>query len=186
MARVVQLHKPHLARDLLIIAVSISSAVYLAQNHVIAGMLSGDGFVTVEAFVAGVFFTSLLTIAPAGVALADMMQFSSPVQVALWGAAGAVVGDLLLFFFVRDVVSRDLIMLLRGPWLHKLRVLFRTPFLAWAVPVAGALVIASPLPDEIGIAMLGLSRTDLRFLIPISYAMNFLGILLLASAVQAL
>jgi hypothetical protein len=185
MGRISQLQKPHVGRDLLIIAASISIAVFIAQNDLVARFAS-SGFIPLEAFVIGFFFTSLLTITPAGVAFAELAQTVPPMQLAAWGAVGAVVGDLVLFFFVRDAVSRDLLALLRGSWVRKTKALFRTPFLSWAVPVMGAIVIASPLPDEVGLAMLGLSKTDLRFLIPVSYAMNFIGILLIAWTVQAL
>jgi hypothetical protein len=175
---------PFIVRDLYIVAGSIALAVYLVRSDAI-GMILASGFAPFEAFVAGFFFTSLLTIAPSGVALAEMMQVASISQVAFWGAAGAVLGDLVLYFFVRDAISEDAIALLRGHWLKKLKALTHTPFLSWAIPVMGALVIALPLPDEIGIAMLGLSKTDLRFLIPVSFAMNFLGIFLLGLAVSA-
>lgn len=180
------LHKPHFGRDILIIATSISLAVFLAQTDAIPRFMALIGSVPLEAIITGFFFTSLLTITPAGVAFAEMAHTVPTLQLAAWGAAGAVVGDLVLFLFVRDALSDDIMSMLRGSWVRKLKALFRTPLLSWAVPVAGALVIASPLPDEVGLAMLGLSKTDLRFLIPVSYAMNFLGILLVAWSVQSL
>ena len=185
MARIIQLHKPHLGRDSLIIAASISIAVFIAKENLVAHFVSTVGFVPIEAFIAGFFFTSLLTITPAGIAFAEMAHVAPLMQIATWGAAGAVLGDLILFLFVRDAISQDLMTMLRGSWIRKLKALFKSPFLSWAVPVAGALAIASPLPDEVGLAMLGLSKTDLRFLIPVSYAMNFLGILLIGFAVNA-
>ena len=45
------------------------------------------------------------------------------------------------------------------------------------MPVLGTLVIASPLPDELGVAMLGLAKTDKKSFLIISYLGNFLGIL---------
>lgn len=184
--RLIHLHKPHFGRDILILALSISFAAFLAQENLIPRFMALIGSVPVEAFVAGFFFTSLLTIAPAGVAFAEMAHTVPALQLAAWGATGAMLGDLLLFLFVRDAISQDLMRMLRGSWIRKIKALFKTPFLSWAVPVAGALVIASPLPDEVGLAMLGLSKTDLRFLIPISYAMNFLGIMLVAWAAHGL
>ncbi len=183
MKRVKDLARPRFGRDILIIAASISFAVYLAQEDIVQHLLVMSGFLPVEAFIAGFFFTSLLTLAPATVAFVEMAQVAPLVQMAAWGAAGAVVGDVVLFLVVRDYISEDLMRLLRGSWGRKTRALFRTPLLSWAVPVMGAIAIASPLPDEVGIAMLGLSKTDLRFLIPVSYLMNFLGILFVGWAV---
>lgn len=186
MARITQLRKPHFGRDILIIAASISFAVFLVQHDVIAYFMDFIGFVPLEAAIAGFFFTSLLTITPAGVTFAEMAHSVPPLQLAAWGALGALLGDLILFFFIRDALSQDLMTMLRGSWLRKVKALSKSPFLSWAVPVAGALVIASPLPDEVGLAMLGLSKADLRFLIPISYAMNFLGIFIIGWSVQVL
>ena len=44
----------------------------------------------------------------------------------------------------------------------------------------GAAIIASPLPDEIGLSLMGMSKTRVAVLIPVSFAMNALGICLLA------
>lgn len=187
MARpITRARRSHVGRDILILAASISFAVFLAQTDVIPRLMAATGFVPLEAFFAGFFFTSLLTLAPAGVAFAEMASTVPALQLAGWGAVGAVAGDLVLFLFVRDALSEDIMMMLRGSWVRKAKALFKSPFLSWAVPVAGAIVIASPLPDEVGLAMLGLSKTDLRFLIPVSYSMNFFGILLVAWAAQAL
>jgi hypothetical protein len=186
MKRLAVLHKPNFGRDLLIVAASMALAAILGENHFFIGLLGRGEFIGPEAFFAGIFFTSLFTLAPAGVALGEMAQVAPLFEVALWGAAGAVVGDLILFFFVRDFISADLMALMRGSWVKKVKGIFRSPFLSWAVPVAGALVIASPLPDEIGIALLGLSKKHLRFLIPISYIMNFLGILLVGWTIGSL
>lgn len=184
MRRAKRIVRPRFGRDILIIAASVTFAIFLAQEDIVPRVLAMSGFLPIEAFIAGFFFTSLLTLAPATVAFIEMAQFAPLVQMAAWGAGGAVVGDLVLFLLVRDYISEDLMRLLRGSWGKKTRALFRTPLLSWAVPVMGAIAIASPLPDEVGIAMLGLSKTDLRFLIPVSYAMNFLGILLVGWAVS--
>lgn len=186
MSRITKLHEPHLGRDLLILAASVSFAIFIAQNDLVTRLVAATGgFAPIQALIGGFFFTSLLTITPAGVAFVEMAQFAPAHQLALWGATGAVIGDLLLFLLVRDVISDDIMALLRGSWIRRLKALFKSPFLAWVVPVAGALAIASPLPDEVGIALLGLSKSDVRFLVPISFAMNFLGIYLLCLAVAA-
>lgn len=178
-------HTPHLARDVIIVAASLLLAYTISRSEYFAELVASVGFLPLEAFVAGFFFTSLLTIAPAGVAFAEMMQFASIADVAFWGALGAVVGDLVIFLYVRDAITDELMSLLRGPWGRKITALFKSPFLSWAVPVAGALFIALPIPDEIGLAMLGLSKTDIRFLIPVSFVMNFIGIYLIGLVVAA-
>ncbi|OGG78335.1 hypothetical protein A3A36_01445 [Candidatus Kaiserbacteria bacterium RIFCSPLOWO2_01_FULL_52_12b] len=55
--------------------------------------------------------------------------------------------------------------------------IFRPRLFKWLIPFVGALIIASPLPDEAGLAMMGLSKMKTSVFIPISFALNFLGIL---------
>ena len=94
--------------------------------------------------------------------------------------------DVTLYTFVRDVIAEDF----RGTVSAKKRAalaqLLEHPYLHWFMPILGAIVIASPLPDELGIAMLGVSRTRLAYVIPVSLVMNFLGIMLIGFAARAL
>ena len=53
---------------------------------------------------------------------------------------------------------------------------FHFGFLKWLSPIIGALIIASPLPDEFGIAFLGMSKVKTAVLMPISFFMNLIGI----------
>ena len=168
-----------LFRDIALLIASIAAAAWFARSGFAeTWMLALAAYVPLASFVAGFFFTSLFTLAPASIALAALGEFNPHVWVAFWGAAGAVVGDLLLFLFVRDHISDNLEAFFSGRRFAKLRKLFRRPFLHWLLPVSGALVIASPLPDELGLAMMGISRISMATFVPISYAMNFLGILL--------
>jgi hypothetical protein len=54
------------------------------------------------------------------------------------------------------------------------------------LPVVGAVIIASPLPDELGLALLGFSRIDRRYFFAISYTMNFIGIVLIGLAARGM
>ena len=56
----------------------------------------------------------------------------------------------------------------------------------WFLMGVGALIIALPLPDEIGLVMMGLSRMKARHLIPISFVLNSLGIALVGLVARAL
>ena len=47
-------------------------------------------------------------------------------------------------------------------------------------PLLGVLIIASPLPDEIGLALLGFSRAKTFQILPIAFIMNFIGIYAIA------
>jgi uncharacterized membrane protein YdjX (TVP38/TMEM64 family) len=166
------------ARNLFLIIVSIYTAIELYRTGAIeTWVLSSLPHVVPGSFLAGMGFTSLFTLAPASVVLIEISHVYSPFVVALIGAAGAVLGDLFLFMFVRNSFSEGAMMLLNAPLRQRLRVLRHHPLLHWILPLTGALIIASPLPDELGLALMGFSKMDTRIFVPISYTMNFLGIL---------
>lgn len=178
--------RERLARDFWLLVLSIMFAVYVAHENVVPSLLamahSGE---YLASFIAGMFFTSLFTIAPAAVALGTLSLQADPFLVALFGAAGAVAGDLILFLFVEGTLADDFNALFaKRKWAHRLGHAVRSPLMRWVMPIIGALVIASPLPDELGVALLGLSHLRLTIFIPISFAMNFLGILAVAGIVS--
>jgi hypothetical protein len=173
------------ARNLFLIIVSLYAAIELYRTGAIeAWILSAAPHIVPGSFIAGMGFTSLFTLAPASVVLMEIAHVSSPLLVASIGAAGAVLGDLLLFMFVRRS-SEGAGMLLNKPIRRRLRFLLHHKLLHWVLPITGAIIIASPLPDELGLALMGFSRMRIRIFVPISYAMNFLGILGLTLLGQA-
>lgn len=177
MRRVTARHQ--LFRDCLYILLGIVIALALAQSGVLDIILSLLGSGPAASFIAGIFFTSAFTIAPSSIALVRLAEMTPIPTVALWGALGALCGDLLLFFFIRDRFADDLRRSLRPSFLKHILHSFHLGFMKWVWPILGALIIASPLPDELGLTLMGLSKTRLVFLIPISFAMNMLGIYLL-------
>lgn len=168
----------HRARSFFLLAVSLYVAFELYRTGAIeAWVLAASPHIIPGSFIAGLFFTSLFTLAPATVVLVEIAHVSDPFVVAGLGAAGAVFGDLFLFMFVRNSVSDNISMLLNGVQRRHLKALLQHPLLHWLLPAVGALIIASPLPDELGLALMGFSRMKLAVFVPISYVMNFLGIL---------
>ncbi|MBP9757924.1 MAG: hypothetical protein KBD06_04955, partial [Candidatus Pacebacteria bacterium] len=57
--------------------------------------------------------------------------------------------------------------------------LMRFRFFRYLTFFAGGVIIASPLPDELGISLLGLSRMREIHFVPLSFAFNFLGIFII-------
>jgi hypothetical protein len=172
-------HKP-LFHDLLMISCGVVIALFLSKTGILDLIINNfTNHYILASFVAGIFFTSVFTIAPASVALVHIAEYAPLNWIAFWGALGAVCGDLILFFFIRDRFVDDVKKAIKPSTLRYLARSFHFGFLKWLSPLIGALIIASPLPDEFGITLLGISRIKLSFLIPISLAMNMLGIYLL-------
>lgn len=170
-----------LERDLALILLSVILALLAVRLGVVNQIVSlaEEGRI-IGSFIAGVFFTSAFTIAPASIALAKISESMPAIMVAFWGACGAVVGDLVIFLFVRDRFADDILEVLHAFRSRRLKTFFHRGFFRWFTPIVGALIIASPLPDEIGLTMMGLSKIRTSRLIAISFVMNFLGVLLVA------
>ncbi len=172
----------NLERDLFFIVMSVFVAIGIIRFGVIQDIVSAvDELKIIGSLVAGFFFTSAFTIAPAAIALAEISKSASPLLVAFWGAFGSMMGDLVIFLFVRDRFAEDVMEVLHTfKNEKKIKHFFKKGFFRWLSPLLGALIIASPLPDEFAIALMGVSKVHLKLFIPIAFVMNFFGILIIA------
>lgn len=139
----------------------------------------------IGSFVAGIFFVSTFTVAPASVVLFKLAQAYNPLMIALTAGLGAVIGDYFIFRYLKDNVFgeiKPIFMKLGGSNLSRL---MSTPYFAWFAPVLGALIIASPFPDEIGIGLMGISKLKNWQFLTISFLLNSLGILLIITIAKS-
>ncbi len=170
--------KNKIEKDFFILIGSILLAFIILEIGIVDSLLKETHSVGVlGSFIAGIFFTSIFTIAPASLVLVKIASFSSPITVALFGALGAMIGDLLVFFFVKHTLADDLVRLIKRSKYQKIFHRLHFGILRFVLPVIGGIIIASPLPDEIGLAILGVSKIKTIYLVPIAFVMNFLGIL---------
>jgi len=173
-------------RDLGIIALSVVIAIVLVKTGALKSLLaSAKEIQFIGSFVAGMFFTSIFTIAPAIVALVEIFQINSLFSVAIFGGLGALVGDLIIFRFVKESLSEDVSYLIQKTKSERFFSIFHLKIFRWLIPFIGALVVASPLPDELGIAMMGLSKMKTSFFIPLSFLLNSFGILIIGLITRA-
>lgn len=181
------MNKKPLLRDLIIIGLSILVAVLIKETGVLPPLLlAAQKMKFLGNFLAGMFFVSVFTFAPALVALTEIVKTSSPVVVSFYGAAGALLGDFLIFRFIRDSLSENLLYLIKRKRVDRLSFSLKSRPLGWLGPLVGAIIIASPLPDEIGIALMGFSKLKSSIFVPLSFILNFLGILAIVSAAKYL
>ncbi|MBW3538044.1 hypothetical protein KY386_00955 [Candidatus Parcubacteria bacterium] len=139
----------------------------------------------IGAFAAGIFFVSTFTVAPAAVVLFHLADLLNPVEVALLAATGAMLGDYVIFRFLKDRVFDELgglFMRMGGSYVFDL---FKTPFFAWMLPLVGGIMIASPLPDELGISLMGLSKLKKWQFLAATFTLNALGILTVVTLARA-
>ena len=181
-------HKIFLIHDLMLIIFSIFIAVVLVQTDILIKILtSTQELELLGSFIAGIFFTSVFTTAPAIVTLGEIAQNNSIISVAVLGSIGAVIGDLVIFYFFRDRFTEHIMELVQHQGIGKrIKVLLKQKSFRWLTFFVGGLIIASPLPDELGISLLGFSKMRTSWFIPLSLIFNFLGILLIGWIAKAL
>jgi len=177
-----------LLQDIAIIVLSIFVAVILIKTEVLTKILiSTQELKLLGSFIAGMFFTSVFTTAPAIATLGEIARANSVALTALFGAMGAVVGDIIIFRFVRDRLSEHLLELMKHQGVGKrVKVLLKLKYFRWLTFLMGGLIIASPFPDELGISLLGFLKMRTWRFIPLSFAFNFIGILLIGLVAKTL
>lgn len=174
--------------DIFIIALSVVVAILLVKTGALSQLL----VLTKElelfgSFIAGMFFTSVFTTAPAIVTLGEIARVQSVLLTAIFGAIGSVVGDLIIFKFIRDKLSEHLAELLKHQKpTRRLRMLFKLRIFRWLTFMLGGMILASPFPDELAVSIFGFLHIETKWFIPISFVFNFIGILIIGLVANAL
>lgn len=169
-----------------LLLISLFVFFFLATTSVTQSLIQSLGSTGyIGAFLAGMFFVSIFTVAPAGVVLFNLADTLHPVEIALLAGAGAVVGDYLIFRYLKDNIFEEVGPLFEKVTTHRLTKLFYTPYFAWMTPIIGMIFIASPGPDEVGIGILGLSKIKRWQFLLITFVLNFTGILLVVLFARA-
>ncbi|MBU1293050.1 hypothetical protein KJ819_03240 [Patescibacteria group bacterium] len=165
---------------------SIGLFIFLADTPAAHAMIEHIGsYGYLGSFIAGIFFVSTFTVAPSAVVLFHLAEEFHPVLIALTAGAGGVIGDLLIFRFVRGDAFAELSPLIERIKQRPVFALFKSSYFGWFTPVLGALIIASPLPDEAGIGLMGLSKMrEWQFML-LTYVLNTTGILIIVLLAQA-
>jgi uncharacterized membrane protein YdjX (TVP38/TMEM64 family) len=172
-------------KNTLLLVISLVGFYYLLQLPVTDQAIRQiDNLGYLGAFFAGIFFVSTFTVAPAGLVLYRLAENLHPLEVALMAGLGAMLGDYIIFRFMKDRVFEELAPLFRQIHTPYVRTLFRTPYFAWLLPLIGALIIASPVPDEVGVSMLGLSKIRPWQFFIVTFSLNALGIFLVVTAAK--
>ena len=170
-----------------IFILSLSIAWYLIKDGLLHSLVEAVlplGFIA--AVVAGIFYTSFLT-GPISVAMIVVLaENSNPIILALFAGLGAVLGDLVIVKFFRAELSRDVNLVSRELQLQTINNFLVKWKIDFITPLVGLIIIASPLPDELGLMMLGASKLKYHEIAILSFVFNTAGILLIATSVSLL
>ncbi len=184
-------------RNLILLALSFVFAYYMLKTPQIVSLIENLGNLGYPAsFVAGMLFSYGITTVPATAALFTLGKTINPFLIAALGASGTVISDYIIFRIVRDkllgeinLLSKDVRTLTKPVsalffW-EELRVriwkaISHSKIWNLIVPVIGGLIIASPLPDELGVAIFGAIKFEPKKFILVAYLLNFVGIFIVA------
>ncbi|HOX40916.1 MAG TPA: hypothetical protein PK263_01840 [bacterium] len=162
-----------------ILIISIALFVYFLDSQFIQYLVKSIGSLGyLGSFFSGILFVSSFTVVPASALLFDIAKNLNPFAVALSAGVGAVIGDYIIFRFLKDHIFDELRPIFQksgGPFIKKL---YASPYFAWLFPILGAVIIASPMPDELGIGMMGLSKIKNWHFLLVTFLLNSIGILL--------
>lgn len=164
-------------KNLTMLFLSVIFALILTKLepfHILLLNLGSLGYL--GAFIAGALFVSTFTFATGTVILLILAETLSPWEIGLIAGLGAVAGDFTIFSFIKNNLMEELKLVyyhLKG---DKLDQLLHTKYFSWSLPVIGAIIIASPLPDEVGVSLLGISKMKTYQFLIISFLLNAIGI----------
>lgn len=148
------------------------------------GFVEGWGYL--GGFVAGILSVSFFTAVPAVVLILDLANKLEPHWLALMWALGSTIGDWLILKFYQEKIVQELHPLFKRVGLKQIVRLLRHRFTSWILFLIGAVFIASPLPDEIGIGLMGLSHLKRRYVLFMCLLLNAAGALVIILAVRAI
>ncbi len=174
---------PHKHRNLLLLVLGIilafifSQASWFTKDIGTLGNLSYLG-----AFVAGMMFASTFTVATGALILLTLAKTLPPFWLIVLGGLGAVTTDFLIFLFVKNDVVNEITPIYDEITGSHLKKILHTRYFAWTLPVLGALIIVSPLPDELGISLLGVEQVRTSRFVLISLISHTIGMTALISA----
>lgn len=168
---------------LTIFILSVISAIILFRFepfHIFLLNLKNFGYI--GAFLAGMLFVSTFTVSTGAVILLVLSEKLSPIEIGIIAGLGAVVGDLTIFRFVKDNLTQEITPLYNRLGGTHVTAVLHSKYFSWTLPVIGAIIIASPFPDEIGVSLMGIAKMETYKFIIISFILNAIGIFLVVSA----
>jgi len=167
--------------NLIFLALSFLFAIYILTSSFLKSFVNNLGIYSyLGAVMAGVFFAYAFTAAPATASFIILGQTNNPIIIGLLGGLGAMLADFLIFSYIKHHMSSDLKYIVKKTGITKLKKLRYTK-MGWIVPLFAGIIIASPLPDELGSFMFGISNYSTKKFLIYSFILNSIGITIVAS-----
>ncbi len=161
------------------LALTIIIAILIFNNERI---ISPENFLVIEnylsSFTMGVLYVYGFTAALATGSLLVVAEQQNIFITGIIAGLGALMGDLIIFKFVRGTFNEELNELKKTKPIKKIRKFLKNhSTLNNAVPIISYIIIASPLPDEIGVSLAAIYRdTNTKYFSVLAFLLNTAGI----------
>ncbi len=169
-------------KGLTLILISILLTIFLSKYNFLNQTIFNISRIPIlGSFIAGILYVSAST-APFGVFLILGLSKSLPaIEIAIFAGLGGVVADFILFRFFKGDIIKEIAPAYNRLGGQNLTKLMRHKLLRWSLPIIGAIIIASPFPDEIGVALMGLSKIKNYQFVLLSLFLDITGVFLLVT-----
>ncbi len=168
-------------RDIVIFAAAIAVAVVITRSEGFRSLLLQLTPLSVVAeLIAGGLYTSFLTVPISFSLLSVIAEHSNIYYIAAVGGVGATIGD---YIIMRLIIHARQNMPISQPAKYS-RVGKSMP-IQIALTIVGLLCLATPVPDEIAMGILGITKIRLSAFIMLVYPAKSLGILGVLLSLQA-
>lgn len=148
---------------------------YQQQYGQLHDFIISSGYIGI--FVAGILYSDGFTAAFATSALLILANHQNIYLAAIIGGFGSLFTDLILFGLIRHSFKDEIEKLSKEKFIIYIYKLMPNILRKCLLPFLACIVIASPLPDEIGVTLLATIRTfPTRTFSIISFALNTIGI----------
>ena len=159
-----------------VVVLVIALTIWLLKSDILSTALErASDFGILSGFAAGLLYSTFVT-TPLAIGGFIALSETIPIwQIAVFGALGATIMDLVLMREIRSPLSQLLVRAAVGHEVHAFRKV--TGFMRWALAIFGGLLIAIPLPtDELGVIFLGASHLRALKLVPVIFVADLVGI----------
>ena len=160
-------------------------AIFFYKNPFFKQFLLGLGqYGYLSAVLAGAMFVCTFTVATGGLIILTLVKTLDPLPLIFFGMLGAVIFDMFVFKSIKNTVDKEIEDVFSNPRFSHFKKILHTKYFAWMTPLIGLLVFISPLPDELGISLLGLSKLKAYQFLLISILNHSIGMFFIVSAVR--
>lgn len=173
---------------LILVFIAFYFLLYNQYHHELRDSLISLGYLGI--FLAGVLYSYAFTAGPAALIFLSLAKYENIFLATFIGAVGCMVGDLIIFLFIRREFGDEIDCLARTDFMHRIvngekRIFGR--FQKYVLPAFASFCIGSPLPTEIGVALMASRKTlsTKKFMI-IDFTLDATGIFLILLAGTAI